>query len=110
MTDHDDTEEPELTALELGTGYAGVEVTVLVDGRVAWHGDDVNTNYSVGLAGVVPLPVPADGDAVVAIEVGGRAHSQRVHLRSSSGAVRLRADVEPDGTIVLGPASGDPVF
>ena len=89
--------------LELGTGFRGEEVTVLLDGREVWHGRGVSTDYSVGLAAVVPLPAGATGE--IEVRVGTRA-TGRAGLTgaSAAGTERLRADLDPAGAMTVGPA------
>ena len=96
--------------LELGTGFRDDEVTVLVDGREVWRRSGVTTDYSVGLAGVVPLPAGAAG--TVEVRVGVRAGGTATlggDVSAASGG-RLRADLDPAGAMVVGPAPEGPVF
>nr|WP_042180600.1 hypothetical protein [Kibdelosporangium sp. MJ126-NF4]CEL14471.1 hypothetical protein [Kibdelosporangium sp. MJ126-NF4]CTQ88836.1 hypothetical protein [Kibdelosporangium sp. MJ126-NF4] len=90
-------------SVELGEGFAGDEVVVLVDGTRAWRGDRVETNYSVGIAEVVT--VPADTGSIVEVRVRGRARSHRV-----GGERRLRVDLDPAGELTLGPPRVGDVF
>jgi hypothetical protein len=95
--------------LELGTGFRDDEVTVLLDGREVWHGRGVSTDYSVGLAAVVPLPAGAAGE--VEVRVGTRA-TGRAPLTgaAATGQTRLRADLDPAGAMTVGPAPEGPIF
>lgn len=104
---------PDLTAdtpaLELGTGFRDDEVTVLVDGRQVWHDRGVTTDYSVGLAAVVPLPAGAVG--TVEVQVGSRATgTAELTDAGAAGAGRLRADLDPAGAMSVGPAPAGPIF
>jgi hypothetical protein len=95
--------------LELGTGYRDDEVAVLLDGREVWHGRGVTTDYSVGLAAVVPLPAGAAG--TVEVRVGTRAAgSAALGLLASAAGGRLRADLDPAGAMAIGPAPEGPYF
>ena len=95
--------------LELGTGFQGDEVTVLLDGREVWHGRGVSTDYSVGLAAVVPLPAGATGE--VEIRVGTRATGTGALIGpGAAGETRLRADLDPAGAMSIGPAPEGPIF
>lgn len=96
-------------ALELGTGFADAEVVVLVDGEEAWHGTGVTTNYSVGLADVVRLPLPAGTAPTVEVRTGATARSTEVTAAgAASGEVRLRCDLDPAGSMTIGPAPEGP--
>lgn len=98
-------------ALELGTGFRDDEVTVLVDGRQVWHDRGVTTDYSVGLAAVVPLPAGAAG--TVEVRVGSRATGSAELAPAGaegSGGGRLRADLDPAGAMSVGPAPEGPIF
>jgi hypothetical protein len=95
--------------LELGTGFQGDEVTVLLDGREVWHGRGVSTDYSVGLAALVPLPAGATG--AVEIRVGTRAAGTAdLAGAAASGVARLRVDLDPAGVLSVGPAPEGPYF
>jgi len=86
--------------LELGAGFRDDEVSVLLDGREVWHGAAVSTDYSVGLAAVVPLPA-ASGE--LEVRVGTRATGT-----ATLSGVRLRAELDPAGTMTIGPAPEGP--
>lgn len=90
-------------ALELGTGFRDDEVAVLLDGGPVWRGRGVTTDYSVGLAAVVPLPAAS---GALEVRVGSRATGT---AQLVPGA-RLRADLDPAGTMTVGPAPEGPVF
>jgi hypothetical protein len=92
-------------SLELGTGFRDDDVTVLLDGREVWRGSGVTTNYSVGLAAVVPLPA-GESESVLEVRVGDRSLGRR---QVEPGA-RLRCDLDPAGTATLGAAPEGPVF
>jgi hypothetical protein len=94
--------------LELGTGFQDDDVTVLLDGREVWRGRGVSTDYSVGLAAVVPLPVGATGE--VEVRVGSRATGAGALIGPAAGERRLRADLDPAGAMTFGPAPEGPVF
>ena len=94
-------------ALELGTGFRDDEVTVSLDGGQVWHGRGVTTDYSVGLAAVVPLPSGSGG--VLEVRVGSRASGSARFTASGDGS-RLRADLDPAGAMTLGPAPEGPIF
>lgn len=102
--------EPGTLAIELGEGFADDDVSVLVDGTPVWHGDRVTTNYSVGIADVVRLPLPASGRPTVEVRVGGRSSAQRVDVAGATGELRLRARIDPAGALTLGPASEERRF
>ena len=92
--------------LELGTGFQGDEVTVLLDGREVWHGRAVSTDYSVGLAALVPLPVGASGE--LEVRVGTRALGTAP--LTGTPDERLRVDLDPAGAMTIGPAPEGPYF
>ncbi len=95
--------------LQLGTGFRDDEVTVLLEGREVWHGRGVTTDYSVGLAAVVPLPAGSSGD--VEVRVGGRASGTApLPGTAGTGNQRLRADLDPAGAMTVGPAPAGPIF
>lgn len=100
--------EPDGLTLELGEGFSDDEVLVLLDGQQAWHRDRVSTNYSVGLADVVRLP--SARSSTVEVRARGAAQSYRVAAAAEAGALRLRADLSPDGMLRLGPAPGGWIF
>ena len=101
--------DPSTPVLELGTGFRDDEVTVLLDGREVWHGRGVSTDYSVGLAAVVPLPAGTAG--VVEVRVGTRATgSAALTGAMATGDGRLRADLDPAGAMSVGPAPEGPYF
>lgn len=99
-------------AVELAEGFAGEDVAVLVDGTPVWHGERVTTNYSVGIADVVWLSLPASGHPTVEVRVGSRSSSQRVDATAAtgSGELRLRARIDPAGALTLGEASDEARF
>jgi hypothetical protein len=96
-------------ALELGTGFQDDEVTVLLDGRQVWHDRGVTTNYSVGLAAVVPLPAGAAGTVEVRVGTRAAASAAVSDLTAASGG-RLRADLDPAGSMSIAPAPEGPIF
>ena len=81
-------------------------MTVLLDGHEVWHSPSVSTDYSVGLAALVPLPAGATG--ALDVRVGTRA----IGTAPLSGAAgeRLRVDLDPAGAITVGPAPEGPYF
>ena len=88
-------------AVELGEGFAGDEVTVLVDGKEEWHRTGVTTNYSVGIADVAR--VPGEPGSLVEVHVGHR--ERQVQMGEGD---RLRVDVADSGELALGtPREGD---
>ncbi|MQA59997.1 MAG: hypothetical protein GEU86_00570 [Actinophytocola sp.] len=91
-------------AVELAEGFADDEVAVLVDGEQVWHRTGVTTNYSVGLADVVHLPPPPH-EATVEVRVRGKADTQRVDATSAAGEIRLRARLDPAGSLALAEAT-----
>ncbi|MPY79379.1 MAG: hypothetical protein GEV04_13000 [Actinophytocola sp.] len=104
---------PGTFAVELAEGFAGDDVSVLIDGRQMWHRNGVTTNYSVGIADVVRLPLPASAWPTVEVQVGRRSATQRVDvtgLGTSGGELRLRARIDPAGALTLGTASDEPRF
>jgi hypothetical protein len=90
--------------VELGTGFADDDVAVYLDGTEVWRREGVTTNYSVGLADVIRLAVPAAG--TLEVRVRNRARSARIH----PGGHRLRVDLDPSGAPRLGDAPEGPVF
>jgi hypothetical protein len=98
----------EPVVLELGTGFRDDDVSVLLDGREVWSAGGVTTDYSVGLAAVVPLPQAA---GELEVRVGERASgSRRVQESAAAGPLRLRCDLDPAGAMALGAAPEGPVF
>ena len=95
--------------LELGTGYRDDEVAVLLDGREVWRGRGVSTDWSVGLAAVVPLPPGSTG--TLEVRVGSRASATAaMGDLIAAGGGRLRADLDPAGAMTIGPAPEGPYF
>ncbi len=108
--------EPGTLAVELAEGFAGDDVTVLIDGRQMWHRNGVTTNYSVGIADVVRLPMPTAAWPTVEVQVGRRSASRQVDVEGETtaaratadpGELRLRARIDPAGSVTLGLASDD---
>lgn len=95
-------------ALELGTGFADADVVVLVDGEQVWHGRGVTTNYSVGLADIVRLPLPSGTTPTVEVRTGTTARSAEVPGTAATGEVRLRCDLDPAGAMTIGPVPEGP--
>ncbi|WP_147252325.1 hypothetical protein [Blastococcus sp. TF02A-30] len=95
--------------LELGAGFRDDEVRVLLDGREVWAGTGVSTDWSIGVAAVVPLPVPGGTGGRVEVRVGHRARGT-TQLAGAPGTAdqRLRCDLDPDGGMTLGPAPEGP--
>ena len=91
--------------IELGEGFTGDEVAVLVDGREVWRRAGVRTNWSVGIADVVRVADPA---SLVAVHTRDTAATFR--LASADQPVRLRADLDRTGRLHLGPASDQPAY
>ncbi|MCE7004812.1 hypothetical protein LWC34_18570 [Kibdelosporangium philippinense] len=89
--------------VELGDGFAGDEVVIVVDGREAWRCRGVATNYSVGIAESATVDVTPG--SIVEVRVRGVARSRLVE-----GERRLRADLSPAGALTLGPPRMDDVF
>lgn len=111
MTDQERPTAGATGSLELGTGFVDDDVTVLLDGHEVWHGSGVTTNYSVGLAAVVPLPAAAGTEPVLEVRVGSRAQgSARVHTGAALEGMRMRADLDPAGSMGIGPAPEGPVY
>jgi hypothetical protein len=108
--DHPTDSDLDTTVVELGTGFDGDDVAVLLNGREVWHRDGVSTNYSVGLADVVRLASPAGDEGLLEVRVGRRTASQQVDLQAGAGAGRWRVDIDPSGALALGPAPDGPVF
>lgn len=97
-------------AIELGEGFADDEVAVMVDGSEVWRGSAVTTNYSVGLANVVRIPAPPH-EAVVEVQVRGKSSdTTKVDATAAAGEVRLRARMDPAGTVALAPADEGPIY
>ena len=99
--------DPTAPSLELGTGFRDDEVTVLLDGREVWHGQGVSTNYSVGLAAIVPLPA---GGETLEVHVGSRAAGAARLADAAAESGRLRVDLDPAGAMAIAPAPEGPVF
>ncbi|MEV0292053.1 hypothetical protein [Nocardia sp. NPDC050710] len=97
--------------LEIGEGFKDDDLRVLVDGREVWHGAGLTTNYSVGLADVIDVPVRTTGS--VSVEVlsrGGESASYQVDLTAGAG-IRLRCRLDPTSKrLELGPAPTAPLF
>ena len=68
----------------------------------------LTTNYSVGLADVVPLSAPLSHPPVV-LEVRVGSHAASLPL-SADTTRRLRVDLESDGTLRVGPAPDGPIY
>lgn len=96
-------------AIELGEGFSGDDVAVVVDGSEVWHGSSVTTNYSVGIAEVVRIPAPPQ-EATIEVQVRGKSDSAQVDATSAAGEVRLRARIDPAGAVALGPAPEGPIY
>jgi hypothetical protein len=96
----------EPVVLELGTGFRDDDVSVLLDGREVWSAGGVTTDYSVGLAAVVPLPATG----ALEVRVGHRAAGTRQVDVPAGGQLRLRCDLDPAGAMALGEAPEGPVF
>lgn len=100
---------PSSVALELGEGFDDDEVSVLVDGREVWRRSGVTTNYSVGLADVVPLP-PTAAASTVEVRVRGQAGAASVDPTRANGELRLRARIDPAGSLSVGTPPEGPLF
>ncbi|MDV6011744.1 hypothetical protein [Haloechinothrix sp. LS1_15] len=102
--------EEERLAVELGEGFSGDRVTLLIDGSEVWHGTAVTTNYSVGIADVVYLAAAPRG-ATVEVRAGNR--SAQLRLPSTPGTpdrVRFRAAIALDGTLTLDLVDEEPLL
>jgi hypothetical protein len=97
-------------SVELGTGFAGADVTVVVDGKEVWHRQGVTTNYSVGLADVVRVPLPADPEPTVEVRVNGATQATTLSTPAPADEVRLRCDLDPAGVMTIGSAPEGPIF
>lgn len=124
--------EPGTLAVELAEGFADDDVAVLVDGTQLWHAAGVTTNYSVGIADVVRLPLPESAHPTVEVRVGRRSTAQQVDVAAAAGGgaadsggssgraaeagagaggeLRLRARIDPAGSLTLGVASDEPRY
>lgn len=96
-------------AIELGEGFSGDDVVVLVDGDEVWRGSSVTTNYSVGIAEVVRIPAPPQ-EATIEVQVRGKTDAQKVDVTTAAGEVRLRARIDPAGSVALAPAPEGPIY
>jgi hypothetical protein len=101
---------PAQLTVELGTGFADSDVAVLVDGTEVWHGSGITTNYSVGIADVVRIPLAAGATPTVEVRVGDTARSTTVPAPATEGEVRLRCDLDPSGAMTVGAAPEGPIF
>lgn len=99
----------EQIAVELGEGFAGDDVAVMVDGVEVWRGSGVTTNYSVGIAEVVRVSAPA-AEAAVEVQVRGKSDSALVDATTAAGEIRLRARIDPAGSVALSPADDEPRY
>lgn len=111
MSNHDEhptDDHVDATVVELGTGFTDDDVAVLLNGSEVWSRHGVTTNYSVGLADVVRLNAPLGVDDLLEVRVGRQTAAQQVDRQTGAG--RWRVDVEPSGSLVLGPASDDPLY
>lgn len=97
-------------ALELGEGFSHDDVVVLVDGSPIWHSSDVSTNYSVGLADRVRLPISGVDTAIVEVRARGSVGTAQVGAAPDGDGSVLRAVIDPDGTLHLGPGHSGVVF
>jgi len=97
-------------SVELGTGFADADVAVLVDGLEVWCRTGVTTDYSVGLADVVQVPLPAGGAPAVQVRVDGKTHTAAVSGPAAAEEIRIRCDLDPAGTMTTGPAPEGPIF
>lgn len=97
-------------SVELGTGFADADVAVLVDGNEVWHRQGVTTNYSVGLADVVQVPLPAESTPTVEVRVDGTPHATTLRSRAPAEEVRIRCDLDPAGAMTIGSAPEGPIF
>lgn len=100
--------EPDELILELGEGFSDNEVVVLLDGQEVWHRTGVTTNYSVGIADVVRLPLRPSQAAT--LEVRTRASGTSHRVEAGADEVRLRASVDSSGVMRIGPAPEGYVF
>ncbi|MGQ0718161.1 MAG: hypothetical protein ACT4NP_12810 [Pseudonocardiales bacterium] len=94
--------EPDGLVLELGEGFSGNDVVVLLDGQEVWHRTGVTTNYSVGRAAVIRLPRHPSRAATLEVRAGASTTSHRV--QAGADEVRLRASVDSSGVVRIGPA------
>jgi hypothetical protein len=96
--------------LELGEGFKDDEVTVLLDGQEIWHRRGVTTNWSVGIAEVVPLP-PSTTTSRLEVRTHNLSGSASLTPTRDRGEVRLRADIDDAGAgLTVGPAPGGARF
>ena len=106
---HDESEH--VLKLEIGEGFDDDDLRVLVDGREVWHGEGLTTNYSVGLADVVDVPVGTAEQVIVEVQSSdGFASTYPVDF-SATRDIRLRYRRDsPSGRAELGPAPEGPLF
>lgn len=102
------TTAPGELEIELGEGFSDDEVAVLVDGQEIWRQGNISTNWSVGIADVVRVAAPASGAPTVEVRARGTAAAYR--LGADGERVRLQANLDPNGDLHLGPATGGRAF
>jgi hypothetical protein len=100
--------------LELGVGFTDDEVTVSVDGEQVWRRPDVSTNYSIGIAEIIPLGPRVDASQIevrVRNLVGSAPLPPPNGTARDGGEVRLRADLDPTGReLTVRPAPQEPLY
>jgi hypothetical protein len=101
---------PAQLSVELGAGFAGADVTVLVDGHDVWHRRGVRTDYSIGLADVVRVPLPVGATPTVEVRVDGTAGTTTLSEPVPADGARIRCELDPGGAMTMGPAPGGPVL
>ena len=80
--------------IELREGFSDDRVVIEVNGELVFDKEEVNTDYSIGLADLVELPIP-EGTATVQVEVPSRRLSGTIESEATK-TLYLRAVISED--------------